>query len=113
MMIENFMSMAELAKVNGVGVVLASVLPVCDCFSNQTRLRPIGKIRGINAWLKQYAAESDAVYLDYFSALVENGAFKKELTVDGVLPNDAGYDLMAPLAEKAITAALRKKKREP
>jgi len=32
---------------------------------------------------------------------------KKELTVDGILPNDAGYELMAPLAEKAIAEALR------
>lgn len=108
MMVENFMSMVELAKVNGVGVVLASILPVCDCFRNQTALRPIGKIRGMNAWLREYAAQSGSVYLDYFSALVENGAFNKELTSDGLLPNDEGYAVMAPLAERAIAEALGK-----
>ena len=40
------------------------------------------------------------------SALVENRAFKKELTTDGFLPNDAGYRVMAPLAERAIARAL-------
>ena len=34
---------------------------------------------------------------------------KKELTVDGLMPNDAGYEKMAPLAEKAIAEALSKK----
>ncbi len=37
---ENFMSMVELAKANGIRVVLASVPPVCDCFTNQTARRP-------------------------------------------------------------------------
>ncbi len=106
MMIENFMSMVELASANGIRVVLASILPVCDCFTNQTRLRPRGKIIGMNRWLKEYAAQSGSLYLDYYSALVENRAFKKEWTKDGLLPNDAGYSVMAPLAEQAIALAL-------
>ena len=31
---------------------------------------------------------------------------KKELTVDGLIPNDAGYEKMTTLAEKAIAEAL-------
>jgi lysophospholipase L1-like esterase len=31
---------------------------------------------------------------------------KKELTFDGLHPNDAGYDVMGPLTLKAITTAL-------
>ena len=38
--------------------------------------------------------------------LVEGRAMKKEYTVDGFLPNAAGYARMAPLAEKAIAEAL-------
>ena len=60
----------------------------------------------MNGWLKDYAAASGAVYLDYYSALVEKRAFKKELTSGGLLPNDAGYRVMAPLAEEAIARAL-------
>jgi acyl-CoA thioesterase-1 len=106
MMGENFMSMAELAKVNGIHVVLASVTPVCDCFKNQTALRPQGKIIGLNGWIKDYAARSGSVYLDYYSALADGRNFRKELTGDGLLPNDAAYGAMAPLAEKAIAQAL-------
>jgi lysophospholipase L1-like esterase len=60
----------------------------------------------MNGWIRDYAKESNSVYLDYYSALVENRAFKKELTVDGFLPNAAGYKVMAPLAEQAIAEAL-------
>jgi lysophospholipase L1-like esterase len=94
--------MVELAKVHGIRVVLASVTPVAN-----NNLRPQGKIIGLNGWIKQYAAETGSVYLDYYSALAEGRNFKKELTADGVLPNDAGYAVMAPLAEKAIQEALK------
>jgi len=103
---ENLMSMTELAKVNGIRVVLASVTPVCDCFKNQTGLRPQGKIIGLNGWIKDYAARSGSVYLDYYAALADGRNFRKELTRDGLLPNEAGYAVMAPLAEKAIAEAL-------
>jgi lysophospholipase L1-like esterase len=38
----------------------------------------------------------------------EKEMFRKELTYDGLHPNDAGYEVMEPLAEKAIAAALGK-----
>ena len=107
-MADNFMSMMDIAKANGIRVVLASVTPVCDCYSKQTGLRPQGKIISLNGWIRDFAARSGAVYLDYYSALAEGRNFKKELTADGLLPNDAGYGVMAPLAEKAIAEALKK-----
>ena len=106
---ENFMSMTELAKAHGIQVVLASLTPVCDCLKNLTERRPPGKIIGLNTWLKGYAARSELVYLDYYSALADGRAMKKELTVDGLIPNDAGYGRMAPLAEQAIAQALGRK----
>jgi lysophospholipase L1-like esterase len=106
MMLENFMSMTELAKVHGIRVVLASVLPVCDCIKNQTAIRPQGKIISLNGAIKNYAAQSGSVYLNYYSALASGRDFKKELTSDGLLPNQAGYAAMAPLAERAIAQAL-------
>ena len=107
MIAENLTSMVELAKFNGIRVVLASVPPVCDCFANQTGRRPQGKIIGLNGWIKDYAARSGSVYLDYYGALAEGRNLKKELTTDGVLLNDAAYALIAPLAEKAIAQALK------
>jgi lysophospholipase L1-like esterase len=108
-MAENFISMVELARANGIRVVLASVTPVCDCFTRQTGLRPQGKIIGLNGWIKDYAVKSGSVYLDYYSVLAAGRNLKKELTVDGLVPNDAGYSVMAPLAEKAIAEALAKR----
>src|SRR6185369_4490613 len=107
-MADNFMSMMDIAKANGIRVMLASVTPICDCYNKQTGLKPQGKIISLNGWIKDFAARSGAVYLDYYSALAEGRNFRKELTNDGLLPNDAGYGVMAPLAEKAIAEALKK-----
>ncbi len=108
MFAENIMSLVELAKANNIKVVLASLTPICDCYTKQSLLRPFGKIIGMNGWLKEYAAESGSVYLDYYAALAEGRNLKKEFTSDGVLLNDAGYAVMAPLAEQAIAQALSK-----
>jgi len=105
---ENFMSMVELAKANGIRVVLASLDPVSDVYTNQTKLRPQGKIIGMNGWLRDYAAKTGSVYLNYYAALADGRDFRKEYTADGLLPNEAGYAVMAPLAEKAIAEALAK-----
>lgn len=103
----NLMSMAELAKANGIKVVVASLLPVCDYIRPQTDRRPPEKIVALNAWIKQYAASHGAVYLDYYSTMIdEQKMFKKELTYDGLHPNDAGYAVMGPLAQKAIEQAV-------
>jgi lysophospholipase L1-like esterase len=105
---ENLMSMAELAKSHNVRVVLASLLPVCDYIKPQTNRRPPEKIIALNAWMKDYAQKNGLVYLDYYSAMLDDKQmFKQDLTDDGLHPNDAGYQVMGPLAEKAITAAFQ------
>lgn len=109
MVVDNLMSMTELASAHRIRVVLASVLPVCDCFVKSiARERWEGRIAELNQEIKDYAAKNGLVYLDYYSAMVDSRALemKRELTSDGVLPNDAGYGAMAPLAEGAIARAL-------
>jgi lysophospholipase L1-like esterase len=104
----NLQSMAELAKANGIRVVLASVLPTSDYIRQQTDRRPNETIRALNDWIKAYAGKNGHVYLDYYSAMLDDsGVLKKELTYDGLHPNAAGYEVMAPLAEKAVAQALR------
>ncbi len=108
---DNLASMAELAKANGIQVVLSSILPVFD-YPWRPGLQPAPKIVAINAWMKRYAATHGAVYLDYHSAMAdERRGMKADLATDGVHPNEAGYRLMAPLAEQAIGEALRKKRK--
>jgi lysophospholipase L1-like esterase len=106
---DNLSSMSELAKANGIRVVLASVMPICDSLRPQSARRPPQQIVTLNEWIKSYTAKNGFVYLDYYSAMVDgSGMLKQELTYDCLHPNDAGYEVMAPLAEKAISEALKK-----
>ena len=108
LILDNVRSMTEIAKANGIRVIIASVTPVCDCVTDQTTTRPQGKLIGLNGALLDYAAESGSVFLNYYAALVNGRDFRAELTVDGLVPNGAGYSVMAPLAEQAIARALRR-----
>jgi lysophospholipase L1-like esterase len=104
----NIASMSELARANGIRVVLCSTLPASDFWWHKG-LQPASKIRDLNAWIKSYAAKNGFVYVDYYSAMVNaEGGLKSELSPDGVHPNAAGYAVMAPLAEAGIADALRK-----
>ena len=107
---DNLASMTEIAQANHVRVVLSSVLPVFD-YPWKPGLEPAPKIMALNAWIKQYAATHNAVYLDYHSAMAdERHGMRADLASDGVHPNEAGYRIMAPLAERAIAEALGRKR---
>jgi lysophospholipase L1-like esterase len=74
-----------------------------DFFAQRSPVR----ILALNDWLKSYCAKNGVVYLDYFSAVVdEKGLLKKDLADDGLHPNATGYKIMAPLAEAAISKAI-------
>jgi lysophospholipase L1-like esterase len=103
---DNLASMTELARANGIRVVLASVLPVFD-YPWRKGLEPAPKIVALNAWIKRYAERAGAVYVDFHSAMAdERQGMKSELTKDGVHPTAAGFAVMAPLVERAIADAL-------
>ncbi len=106
----NLQSMAELASVHGIRVVLSSVVPVND-YTERSKmffpLRPPAEILELNRWIKSYCAQHGYVYLDYFSAMVDDkGLLKSDLAEDGLHPNDRGFAIMTPLAQKAIEQAL-------
>jgi lysophospholipase L1-like esterase len=106
----NYSSMAELAAAHGIRVVFASVLPVNNYTQDAKEsfaLRPRDRILALNKWLTDYCAGNHLVYLNYFSAMVDDqGMLKKDLSDEGLHPNSAGYKIMAPLAQKAIEQAL-------
>ena len=104
---DNIASMAELASANGIKVVLSSVLPVRD-YPWKPGLEPAPKIIALNAWIKSYAAQHGAIYVDFHSAMADaDGGMRSGLSSDGVHPNEAGYRIMAPLVEQAIAQALQ------
>lgn len=109
----NLASMAELAKANGIRVVLSSITPVsgyhvAPSVVPQLTRRPPARTRAMNDWIKTYAAANNHVYLDYYPAMIDgSGMLKTEFSSDDLHPNAAGYAAMAPLAEAAIARALK------
>jgi lysophospholipase L1-like esterase len=125
---QNIMAMTELAQHHGIKVILCSLLPVSDYpFLKQqsgqpappagpgpgaprimmTDGRPPADILMLNAWISDYAALANAIYVDYFPALAdERGWLKDAYSADGLHPNAQGYQLMAPIVAAAIQKAL-------
>ena len=102
----NWQSMADMAKANGIKVIFASITPSSD-FPWRKGLHPAEKIRTLDAWLQGYCSLHGFTYLDYYSALVNaDGGMKAEYTVDGVHASVKGYEVMAPLAQAAIDKVL-------
>jgi lysophospholipase L1-like esterase len=108
----NLSGFAELARAHKIQVIFSSILPVNNYTPKSQDFfaqRPMDRIRALNRWLKDYCAANDVVYLDYFPAMTdEKGLLKRDLAEDGLHPNQAGFAIMAPMAEKAIEQALQK-----
>ena len=112
---DNLVSMAELARANKIRVVFASITPINDYGKTRegkpiirSGQRPPERIQALNDWIKRYAKENKFTYLDYYSAMVDDkGYLRNELSEDGLHPNQKGYEIMAPLAERAVAAAAK------
>lgn len=125
---QNIMAMTELAQHHGIKVILCSLLPVSDypylkqqrepqtvvsgrgAFPRirMTEGHPPADILKLNAWMKDYAARTNAIYADYFTAFVdEKGWLRDGYSADGLHPNADGYKIMAPIAAAAIQKALQ------
>jgi lysophospholipase L1-like esterase len=105
----NIISMVQLARAENIKVVMSSVLPA-NHFPWRPAIIPTEKVIALNKMLKDYADANRIVYLDYYSAMVDDQkGLPSTLSGDGVHPNLAGYKVMEPLAEKAIAEALKRK----
>jgi lysophospholipase L1-like esterase len=109
----NLETMTELARVHGIRVVLSSVLPVNNYTERSKMFVPLrspDQIRELNRWIKDYAGRNGYIYLDYFTAMADDKGFlKADLSEDGLHPNERGYSIMAPMAQKAIEQAIASK----
>ena len=103
----NIRSMADIARANGIRVIIASAPPAAR-FGWRPDIDPVAPIAELNRRLKAWAAQQGFVYADYHAALAdERQGLPPALAADGVHPNAAGYAKMQPITEKAISAALR------
>ncbi|MGC8865123.1 MAG: SGNH/GDSL hydrolase family protein [Bacteroidales bacterium] len=104
----NIFSMVELARVNGVEVLLCSVLPAAD-YPWRPGLKPAPKIAQLNQMLKDYAERHNLIWVDYYSAMSdEKGGLRSEYTYDGVHPNRKGYEVMSEILERALKNLVKK-----
>ncbi len=105
----NIFSMAELARVYHIKVILCSVLPVYD-YPWRPGLKPAEKIVRLNRIIRDYAQKHHIFYLDFFAPMAdERHGLKSAYTLDGVHPNKAGYLVMESLLEPAIKKVLKSK----
>ena len=103
---DNFRSMVDLAKANGIRVIVASITPAAD-YPWKKGMAPVGKIKTLNNWLQGYCVNHSVTYLDYYSAMAdEDGGMRPGISFDGVHPNAKGYAIMGPLAQAAIDKTL-------
>ena len=119
----NIMAMTDIAIQNGIKVVLCSVLPINDYSYYKakasgklpsymkdpvTATHPPEDVLKLNAWMKGYASKVNAIYVDYFSAMVdEKGFLREDLSEDGIHPNAEGYQIMNEIVGEAIEKALK------
>ncbi len=106
--LDDFRAMVEMARANGIKVVIGSIPPAQDFFWNKG-VEPAPKIKALNDGLEAWCRRRGIVWVDYYSALAdEKGGMKPGMSVDGVHPTPAGFAVMAPLAEAGIQKALGK-----
>jgi lysophospholipase L1-like esterase len=103
MILGNLISMCELAKANGIKVILCSVLPAYD-YPWKSGLEPADKIIALNKMIIKYAKANDIASVDYYSSMVDNRKGLKSIySQDGVHPNKEGYRVMGPIVETTIS----------
>lgn len=100
---DNFLSLGELAQAHHIAVFVATMTPTCDCFRPLSGLRTVERIHELNQLLAAMCKARHWHLIDINTPLAETqGKMIKDLTIDGVHPNDKGYRLLAPIIEKSL-----------
>jgi lysophospholipase L1-like esterase len=104
----NIISMSELAKANGIKVILSSVTPAGK-YPWRKEIQDVPKkIQSLNAKIKAYATANKFAYVDYYGSMHdENHAMIKSYGTDGVHPSAQGYEVMEKLAKEVISKTIK------
>ena len=103
---ENIAAMAVDTRAAGIPLAICSVLPIwgpnwlmCPDFTG----RKNAQIVRVNTRLQVIAVEHDAIYVDYYHAMVNpDGTLPLGLADDGVHPHAAGYAIMARVLRETL-----------
>ena len=112
MIVDNLASMIDLAEANKIKVVLCTIMPTTRYFWQPSVTDGADRVVVVNRLLKDYAATrpGQVFFVDIHTPMVgEKNGMNPKLSGDGTHPNAAGYALISPLVETAITAALAAK----
>lgn len=91
----NIISMAELAKAHGIGVVLCSVLPAASYPWRPEITNVVDMVVELNGLLADWACANDCVYVDFWSVMADaDGGLPENFAYDGIHPTSEGYDRM-------------------
>ncbi len=105
---DNIVSMAQLARANGIEPVICSVLPAAEYPWRKEITQVPGKVRALNAMLKEWARCSNVTYVDYFSAMAdERDGLPASLASDGIHPTSAGYYMMEGIIKPVLDEILQ------
>jgi lysophospholipase L1-like esterase len=100
--LNNIKSIVQLAKANKIKIVLCTVLPA-NRFVWRPALTPADKVIELNASLQAYAKQENVLYLDLYTAVVDDQKGMKSVYAnDGVHPTVEGYKVLEPMVEQAI-----------
>ena len=107
MIIDNITSMAEIAMKNKINVALSTILPVEKYEWNKNVDDAPERISIVNAALKDYCASNNLVFINYYSAMVnDRKGLKSTYGNDGVHPTKEGYDVMAFVLKNTISGLI-------
>jgi len=106
----NIKAMADIAKSNGIKVIIASVLPAAAFPWRKEITDAPQKVDALNSKLKQYAQSNKLIFVDYNTAMRDaKGGMREGLAKDGIHPTPSGYAVMEPIIKNAIKKVLEKK----
>lgn len=104
----NIQSMAEMARANGIRVILSSILPVGE-YPWRKEIKNVPQtIDALNTRIEAYAKANKFYFIDYNKSMRDSkGALIESYGYDGVHPNAKGYEIMEVIAKEVIDEALR------
>ena len=105
--LQNIMSMCDIAIANNITPVLCSILP-CDYFVWRKDLKPAPIVVEMNKLISKYAKSKGYAYVDYYSILATpDGALNTKYTKDRCHPTREGYEQMISIVQNVLLPMLK------
>lgn len=107
----NWRSMAEIAAADGIVPVFCTILP-----THSYTVRAVNSVKehspeethALNGWLRGYTRAHGWPLVDYSGSMSDSaGHLRREFSMDGIHPNEAGYRAMAEVLKPVLQVVVR------